>query len=251
MEFLTLHELSRALNKPERQLRYLFKNLLKKNSLIEHQDFIRDEYTDDQHFIFKINPVRFVELTRLNPAPPSDGIGYQVGSNNINDGLQIDSKFANNINTKLPEIDTSVGNQKEIVDTSDTQKSTDTSMAQEFIMLLKDQLTKKDEQLAEKDAQLRSKDELLRQAQDNAKEKDNAQILALSEIIRLNKKLLPVRDDDDEESRINVHVRDSQSGNQMDTSGGKNAGNQGLDLDNNVGNHGYQRDPDKHRQQNF
>jgi hypothetical protein len=69
MEFLTLHELSRELNKPERQLRHKFKNLLKKNTLVEGEDFIREGYVDDQHFVFKINPLRFVELTQLNPAP--------------------------------------------------------------------------------------------------------------------------------------------------------------------------------------
>src|SRR5918912_4314426 len=104
MEFLTLHELSRELNKPERQLRYLFKNLLKKNSLIESQDFIRDGYTDDQHFVFKINPVRFVELTRLNPAPPPDSSGYQVGNNLGNNSDQVVNKSATNIDTKTPEV---------------------------------------------------------------------------------------------------------------------------------------------------
>src|ERR687886_2738275 len=102
MEFLTLHELSRELNKPERQLRYLFKNLLKKNSLIESQDFIRDGYTDDQHFVFKINPVRFVELTRLNPAPPLDSTGYQVGNNLDNSGDQVDTKSVNTVVTNAP-----------------------------------------------------------------------------------------------------------------------------------------------------
>src|SRR5437764_12152130 len=72
MEFLTLHQLSRELNKPERVLRHRFKNLLKKNTLVEGEDFIREGYIDDQHFVFKINPVRFAQLTELAAAPPPD-----------------------------------------------------------------------------------------------------------------------------------------------------------------------------------
>src|SRR5882672_2287723 len=116
MEFLTLHELSRELNKPERQLRHKFKNLLKKNILIEDQDFIREGFIDDQHFVFKINPVRFVELTQLNPAPPLDSTGYQLGSNAVNNGLQVDNKLANNIDTKPPEVDTNGGTKKETLE---------------------------------------------------------------------------------------------------------------------------------------
>src|SRR5437764_5198272 len=71
MEFLTLHQLSRELNKPERVLRHRFKNLLKKNTLVEGEDFIREGYIDDQHFVFKINPVRFAQLTIPNAKPPA------------------------------------------------------------------------------------------------------------------------------------------------------------------------------------
>ena len=80
MEFLTLHQLSRELNKPERVLRHRFKNLLKKNTLVEGEDFIREGYIDDKHFLFKINPLRFSQLTALSPAPTPDINGYQIGT---------------------------------------------------------------------------------------------------------------------------------------------------------------------------
>jgi hypothetical protein len=224
MEFLTLHELSRELNKPERQLRYLFKNLLKKNSLIESQDFIRDGYTDDQHFVFKINPVRFVELTRLNPAPPPDSSGYHLDNN----GKQIVNKSATNLDTKPPKIDTPSGNHQENLNTSDTEEIVLDDITNDYIELLKEQLREKDKQLSVKDEQLKTKDELLKLAHEQAKEKDNAQILALGEIIRLNKKLLPPSP---AETVRNVDPNGYQPGNNVDT----NRGNQAADLDNNFG----------------
>jgi hypothetical protein len=229
MEFLTLHELSRELNKPERQLRHKFKNLLKQNTLVEGEDFIREGYVDDQHFVFKINPVRFVALTQLNPSPQPDSNGYHGGTKLDNSGYHGDNKPGTKLDNKSPEPDTSGGNQQQTVHTTDTQQSTDISMTKDFIELMKEQLRKKDDQLREKDDQLKSKDELLKLVQEQAKEKDNAQILALSEIIRLNKKILPPAPD---ESVIEVDANGYQHGNQMDTT----RGNQASDVDNNFGN---------------
>ena len=228
MEFLTLHELSRELNKPERQLRHKFKNLLKSNTLKDGEDFIREGYIDDQHFVFKINPVRFAELTRLNPAPPLDSTEYHVGNNLDNSGDQVDTKSVNTVVTNAPEVDTTVGNHQSHIDTSDTQEIVLDDITNDFIELLKEQLREKDKQIAVKDEQLRSKDELLKLAHEQAKEKDNAQILALGEIIRLNKKLLPPSPS---ETVRNVDTNGYQPGNNVDT----NRGNQAADLDNNFG----------------
>jgi hypothetical protein len=235
MEFLTLHELSRELNKPERQLRHKFKNLLKKNTMIEGEDFIRDGYIDEQHFIFKINPVRFVALTQLNPAPLPEQIGYQVSTNLDNNGYQIDSKPVTNVDNKPQETVTIGGNQPEGKAAVETPTSMNTSVMNDFIELMKEQLREKDKQLKEKDEQLKSKDDLLKEAQAQSKDKDNAQILALTEIIRLNKKLLPPAPG---ESVIDVDMSGYQPGTSMDTNGG----NRASDLDNNFGNTGYQGD---------
>src|SRR5215218_7847049 len=152
MEFLTLHELSRQLNKPERQLRHRFKNLLKNSALVEGEDFIREGYIDDQHFVFKINPLRFVELTQLNPAPPPDNNGYQVGNRVDNNGYQVGDKSVNTIDTKPPESVTNSGNQHEL---SDTQEIVLDDVTNDYIELLKEQLREKDKQLSVKDDQLK------------------------------------------------------------------------------------------------
>jgi hypothetical protein len=239
MEFLTLHELSRELNKPERQLRHKFKNLLKKNTLVEGEDFIREGYIDDQHFVFKINPLRFAELTQLHPTPLPDTTGYQVGTKADNSGYQVATKSVNNTDTTPQESGTNVGNQQPKINTSDTQEIVLDDITNDYIELLKEQLREKDKQLSVKDEQLKAKDDLLKLAHEQAKEKDNAQILALGEIIRLNKKLLPPSTG---ETVRNVDTNGYQPRTNMDT----NFGNQASDLDNNFGNSGYHGESDKH-----
>ena len=228
MDFLTLHELSRALNKPERQLRHKFKNLLKKNTLVEGEDFVREGYIDDQHFVFKINPLRFAELTQLNPAPLPDTTGYQLGTNVDNNGYQVDNKSVNNTDTTPQESGTNVGTQQPKINTSDMQEILLDDITNDYIDLLKGQLREKDKQLAVKDEQLKAKDDLLKLVHEQAKEKDNAQILALGEIIRLNKKLLPPAPS---ETVRNVDANGYQAGTNMDTNGGTQA----SDVDNNFG----------------
>jgi hypothetical protein len=231
MEFLTLHELSRELNKPERQLRHKFKNLLKKNTLIEGEDFVRAGFIDDLHFVFKINPIRFAELTQLHPSPLPDNSayhgdtnpdtnGYHVGTKVDNNGYQGDTKVANNIDTTPQESDTTVGTQQPKINTSDTQEILMDDITNDYIDLLKGQLREKDKQLSVKDEQLKAKDDLLKLVHEQAKEKDNAQILALGEIIRLNKKLLPPSP---AEKVRNADANGYQAGTNMDTNGGTNA----------------------------
>src|SRR5437763_15269571 len=114
MAFLTLHQLARELNKPEQVLRYKFKKLLRKNALVEGEDFVREGYIDDKHFLFKINPVRFAQLTELITAPPSDTNRYQTDTNTGNKGYQLDTNFGNQVVTKVSETDTNIGNQQKI-----------------------------------------------------------------------------------------------------------------------------------------
>jgi hypothetical protein len=235
MEFVTLPQLARELNKPEKVLRYKFKKLLRMNTLVEGEDFVREGFIDDKHFLYKINPVRFVALTQLNPAPLPDQNGYQTANNVDTNGYPVVNQTVTKLDNKPQETDTNIGNQQETVRESHTQQSTDPSMTKDFIELMKEQLRKKDEQLKEKDDQLKSKDELLKIAQGQAKDKDNAQILALSEIIRLNKKLLPPSPG---ETVIDMDTNGYQSSNPMDT----NVGNQASD----VGNNGYQSDTNNH-----
>jgi hypothetical protein len=222
MEFLTLAQLARELNKPEKVLRYRFKKLLRKNTLVEGEDFIREGYIDDKHFLFKINPVRFTQLTELAPAPLPGNHGYQM----VNNGYPTDTNLVNQIDTNIPETDATVSNNQENSNTADTHKIEIKTYESEFIELMKEQLHEKDKQLAEKDEQLKSKDDLLKQAQQQSRDKDNTQILALQEIIRLNKKLLPPSPG---ETVIDVDPNGYQSAHHMDT----NSGNQAPDFGNN------------------
>ena len=93
MNFVTIHELSRSLNIPDRVVRYRFNQLRQAGSLVEGDDFRRDDYVDELHFTWKINPLSFMRETQKsaqqipNPfpsfqtTPPTvDTSGYQVGS---------------------------------------------------------------------------------------------------------------------------------------------------------------------------
>jgi hypothetical protein len=65
MDYLTLHELARQFNKPERQIRYRFRELLKVGKLTEGEDFRKEDFVDEFHFAYKINPLRFMEEAKL------------------------------------------------------------------------------------------------------------------------------------------------------------------------------------------
>ena len=63
MDFLTLHELSMQFDVPVRVLRYRLRQLLQAGKLIDSQDYRRDDYVDDTHFVWRLNPVSFMRAT--------------------------------------------------------------------------------------------------------------------------------------------------------------------------------------------
>ena len=65
MDFLTLHDLARQFNKPERVIRYKFHSLRQSGKLIENEDFRREDFVDELHFAYKINPLRFMDESKL------------------------------------------------------------------------------------------------------------------------------------------------------------------------------------------
>ena len=71
MELLTLHQLARQFNKPERQVRYRFHELIKAGKLIEGEDFRKENFRDEFHFAYRINPLRFMEESNLLVEPPA------------------------------------------------------------------------------------------------------------------------------------------------------------------------------------
>ena len=70
MMFVTIHELSCELNIPARVIRYRLIHLIADGKLKEHEDFRRDDFKDDQHFVWKIHPLRFMQETGLKPVLP-------------------------------------------------------------------------------------------------------------------------------------------------------------------------------------
>lgn len=147
MEFVTIHDLSRELNTPARVVRYRLINLIAENKFKEFEDFRRDDFKDDQHFVWKIHPLRFMQETGLkrNPAltidTKTDNQSPRVVNQPVNSPPQLDSK------------------PPQIVTEPDT-KAEDRSLAREMINILKEQIHVKDEQLREQGEQLKETHEL-------------------------------------------------------------------------------------------
>jgi hypothetical protein len=80
MEFLTIHELSVVFDIPARVLRYRFLQLRQEAKLADGVDYRRDDFVDDQHFVWKINPVSFMRETGLKPVTKTDKTVNELGS---------------------------------------------------------------------------------------------------------------------------------------------------------------------------
>jgi [ribosomal protein S5]-alanine N-acetyltransferase len=153
MEFVTIHDLFRELNVPARVIRYRLIHLIADAKLKERDDFRRDDFRDDQHFVWKIRPLRFMQETGLKPTVTSP--------------LPADNKVDNR---SLPTVDqignthaTSSVEPPKIVTQFDNDagnKTNDQSLAREMIDLLKGQLQVKDQQLQEQGEQIKETHEL-------------------------------------------------------------------------------------------
>ena len=160
MDFVTIHELSRELNVPARVIRYRLILLIAEGKLKENEDFRRDDFKDEQHFVWKINPLSFMRQTNLKPASPVNQVDAHLitpVSNIDNQPLptvnQTGKTVLNHGDALLPR-DAKSGNSpaqvvnenKNIGNKSDTKEP---SLEREMIDLLKDQLKVKDGQLHE------------------------------------------------------------------------------------------------------
>ena len=116
-EFLTISQLAHGFNVSEKVIRHAFKKLLKEGKLTEGEDYIREGYIDDLHFVYKIHPGKFAAHTKLFPAPSSvkplsttpengtttfdskaDALASQDGDHGSQSGSQRD-EFGSNIGT--------------------------------------------------------------------------------------------------------------------------------------------------------
>jgi len=132
MEFITLPQLARELKKAAKVLQYKFKNSQEEH-LSEGEDFVREGYIDDKHFLYKINQVRFVALTQLNPAPLPDEIGYQTVNNVDYQRLSNCNKTVTNFGNQPPESDTKRDTQPERTTESDTQERKNNSVVTDLL----------------------------------------------------------------------------------------------------------------------
>lgn len=155
MEFVTIHDLSRELNVPARVIRYRLVQLIAEGRLKEHDDFRRDDFKDDQHYVWKIHPLRFMQETGLKPVSTSaPSVTYP--STTVN---QIDNQ-TRPVVIKPVTGATPVGNEPpKVVAKPDNQNETP-SLAREMIDLLKDQIRIKDGQLRDQGEQLKETHEL-------------------------------------------------------------------------------------------
>jgi hypothetical protein len=151
MEFVTIHDLSRELNVPARVIRYRLIQLIAEGKLKETDDFRRDDFKDDQHFVWKINPLSFMRETRFKPVTVANELDNELvtsGNNAGNEPLINIDKLGKSDAPSDDKLSTPVnqsGSQSLPAVTNDDIKS----LEREMIDLLKDQLKTKDTQIHE------------------------------------------------------------------------------------------------------
>ena len=157
MDFVTIHDLSRELNIPARVIRYRFLNLIAEGKLKEYEDFRRDDFKDEQHFVWKINPLSFIRETKSTPQHQSSVTN--TDNHPLPAGNKLDNQSPLAVNeaaAKLPP----VGNEASKVATEADTESQNRSLAREMIDLLKDQVRVKDGQIKDMGEQIHETHEL-------------------------------------------------------------------------------------------
>ncbi len=157
MEFVTIHDLSRELNVPARIIRYRLIQLIAEGKLKEHEDFHRDDFKDDQHFLWKVHPLRFMQESGLKPIVTSP---VTMDNKSDNQPIPMVNQSGNNHavpNVESPKVVTQPANN---TGNSPDNKGGETTLAREIIDLLKDQIRVKDGQLREQGDQLKENHEL-------------------------------------------------------------------------------------------
>jgi|GEM_PF-4415258 len=160
MNFVTLHDLSRELNIPARVVRYRFHQLRTVGKLTEGDDFIREDFVDDQHFTWKINPLSYMRETKSAPiAPPVDFPSFSgdsdFGIQPRNQSVNQESSFGSNVDNQDKQFNNQNGNQtKQNISPHSEQMKFDSSLEREMITFLRERLIATDEQLKAKDSQI-------------------------------------------------------------------------------------------------
>jgi hypothetical protein len=167
MEFLTIHDLSREFNIPARVVRYRLSSLIGRGKLQEGEDYRREDFKDDQHFIWKVNPLSFIRETRYqrvakpltNPLPPVNLLetdGNQNQNSSENHGSQPVNQPASSVNKVVNE------NPQPVIKPlpNPVALAEDRKFEREMIDLLKEQIRVKDEQFKDQGKQLKDMTDL-------------------------------------------------------------------------------------------
>jgi hypothetical protein len=154
MDFLTIHELSVEFDIPARVLRYRFHQLRQDGKLTEGLDYRRDDFVDDQHFVWKINPVSFMRETSFKPVTKPAPLVNELDNHkppSVTSTVNQPPKSAlqspdggNHSDNHDPEAGSQRGNEAV---TKINSKESGQSVEREMIDLLKGQLVVKDGQI--------------------------------------------------------------------------------------------------------
>ena len=144
MDFVTIHNLSRDLNRSARVIRYRLADLIANGKIKEPQDCYREDFKDLQHFVWKIHRLRFMQETGWNSSVTSS----------LTTDNKSDNQSSPTVNQPGNDHSTSSVDPKKLV----TQLGNDVGndpLAREMIDLLKEQIRIKDGQLKEQGEQLK------------------------------------------------------------------------------------------------
>jgi len=155
MDFLSIHELSTQFDTPARVIRYRFHKLRLAGKLAEEQDYRREDFVDDQHFEWKINPLSFMRATGMALSPIAKrtapaAAGSSVATKETPVVTQTDNQPAPAVNhsaTKTATVDNQVPDAATKPVNQPEPKPTPTGLEREMITLLKEQVTVKDGQI--------------------------------------------------------------------------------------------------------
>jgi len=99
MDFLSIHELSTQFDTPARVIRYRFHKLRLTGKLAEGVDYRRENFVDEQHFEWRINPLSFMRETGMALSPvakrtPPAAAGNSVATKENPVVTQMDKQLA-------------------------------------------------------------------------------------------------------------------------------------------------------------
>jgi hypothetical protein len=188
MEFVTIHDLSRQFNIPSRVVRYRLQKLIVEGKLKDGDDFQREDFKDEQHFVWKINPLSFMRETGLQRVAPPPKISIPVnevgnnptvignesvnrpaktvndsGNQNHNAGFSAPLFASPSVNNPAPVVNHLPQSDNKLVNKTDDEtaaRAEDRAFEREMIDFMKEQIKIKDELIREQGKFLKDEKDL-------------------------------------------------------------------------------------------